>query len=157
LSTQSTVLVPLGKVPVDEILGRLRRLYKADSEVELAKILQVPQSTLSSWKQRGSIPFNLLLAQAAIQSVTLDWLIFGEGAENRPFRGALDKDVLAICVKKVLARPDVRNDAVETIDRYYPLLYALVDSLLKSGALQRADALRVAEDTFGKWQNEVGQ
>lgn len=43
---------------VGEVIEALRRRLRAKSEADLARILKIGQSTISSWKMRGSVPLR---------------------------------------------------------------------------------------------------
>ena len=61
----------------------LTRLYKAlgiTKDIEFAKKINVKQSTISAWKNRGTIPCEILIDVAQKNNISLDWLFTGEGS-----------------------------------------------------------------------------
>lgn len=46
---------------VEKQIERLRKLFEAENDAELAKALRIGQSAISTWKARGAIPKRYLL------------------------------------------------------------------------------------------------
>ncbi len=68
---------------VKEIIDRLKMALKLETDTELAKYLGVNQSTVSAWKLRKSINWDLIITKC--KDINLDWLLTGEGEMmNRP-------------------------------------------------------------------------
>ena len=145
-------------LPVAEILDRLRELYDAKNETELARILEVPQSTLSSWKQRGSIPFEVLLARSAQLGVSLDWLIFGRGESDRKV-GQIDREVLALAVE--ISLPDGVVDQeflpfiVDNIHHYYVVLANVAEALRTAGMVDETTAWQKVTETARRFREII--
>ena len=73
---------------VKEILKRMKQVYNVKSFKELAQKLGVSESTIDSWKARGSIPDKYILQTVHLQGIDKTWLETGEGemykqTENR--------------------------------------------------------------------------
>ncbi len=64
---------------VKEILKRMKQAYKVKSFKELAQKLGVSESTIDSWKARGSIPDKYILQTVHLQGIDKTWLETGEG------------------------------------------------------------------------------
>ena len=76
------------KMQVKEILKRMKQVYNVKSFKELAQKLGVSESTIDSWKARGSIPDKYILQTVHLQGIDKTWLETGEGemykqTENR--------------------------------------------------------------------------
>jgi len=63
-----------------EVLERLSQVLGVDSDSSLSKELGVPRTTLSSWKNRDSVPYEQCIDIAKKCGVSLDWLLTGEGS-----------------------------------------------------------------------------
>lgn len=65
------------------ILDRLRiccdQLRSGRRDVDLCKFLRISASTLSTWKARGTIPYEVCVEVARRNGVSLDWLLMGQG------------------------------------------------------------------------------
>lgn len=61
-----------------EILGRLKQLFNATSEGELAKCLGISKPTLSNWYKRDSINYDLVF-HSMKTNTNLNWLLTGKG------------------------------------------------------------------------------
>lgn len=90
------------------ILDGLKNHYKFKTYGELASFLGVPQSTLGSWKARGSIDEDLIYAKCV--GINADWLKTGQGemfkgeggaAKDKKSPPPLDDDLLAKALKMV--------------------------------------------------------
>ncbi|CAG8865564.1 hypothetical protein PS627_01482 [Pseudomonas fluorescens] len=65
------------------IARRLKQITGTTSDAALAKVLEISPQTLSSWKSRNRIPYSLCVEIAMREGVSLDWLLLGEGAQQR--------------------------------------------------------------------------
>lgn len=61
----------------------MKYLTGATTDAELSKALGISPQTLSSWKIRESIPYALCMEFAQEQGLSLDWLLLGDGQQNR--------------------------------------------------------------------------
>jgi hypothetical protein len=59
------------------ILNRVKTAYNITSEQQLASFLGINKSTLSNWKRRNSIDFELLFSKC--ENISYHWLLTGEG------------------------------------------------------------------------------
>ncbi|WP_022962457.1 helix-turn-helix domain-containing protein [Halopseudomonas pelagia] len=66
----------------DAILGRLMDIYQVKKHIDLCKKLNLSPQTLSTWRGRNKVPFELCVKVALDKDVSLDWLLLGrdEGA-----------------------------------------------------------------------------
>lgn len=60
-----------------QILNRFKEIKNISSDVLLAQYLGISRGTLSNWKARNSLDFELLFSKCEHES--LHWLITGEG------------------------------------------------------------------------------
>lgn len=63
------------------ILERLKTVFQVDSDVALAQILGVKQPTISSWRKRNTIDYELIFTKC--NNINYDWLLTGEGKMKR--------------------------------------------------------------------------
>jgi transcriptional regulator with XRE-family HTH domain len=61
----------------------MKDLTGTRTDAQLSKALGISPQTLSSWKIRESIPYALCMELAQEQGVSLDWLLLGDGQQNR--------------------------------------------------------------------------
>jgi hypothetical protein len=64
---------------VDIVLSRMKKVFGAERDADLARALKISPQTLSSWRQRAAIPYALCVECAKTQGASLDWLLYGEG------------------------------------------------------------------------------
>jgi hypothetical protein len=60
-----------------EVINRLRQLFGVSTDLELAEKMGTGRTAPSNWRNRNSIPFELVADVARKHQVSLDWLIFG--------------------------------------------------------------------------------
>ena len=60
-----------------QILNRFKQAKKITSDIELAHFLGISRGTLSNWKARNSLDFDLLFSKCERESI--HWLVTGEG------------------------------------------------------------------------------
>lgn len=66
------------KYDVRSIIERMKKIAKTSSDKNFADFLGVPTSTVSNWKTRDSIPFDVVAEFSANHQINADWLIFGK-------------------------------------------------------------------------------
>lgn len=88
-----------------QILNRFKQAKKITSDIELAHFLGISRGTLSNWKARNSLDFDLLFSKCEHESI--HWLVTGEGEifySSKP-----EKEVPAI------VEPAASTDALKMI------------------------------------------
>ncbi|MBF8744933.1 transcriptional regulator [Pseudomonas putida] len=78
------------------VLLRLKQLTGTNTDVQLARALNVSPQTLSSWKMRASIPYSLCVELARQNACSLDWLLLGEGTLANHTDGQSDWESAAL-------------------------------------------------------------
>ena len=53
-------------------------------DVELANALGVAQNTISAWKKRNSMNYDLLFSTCEAYNIDLNWIVYGSYHEMRP-------------------------------------------------------------------------
>jgi hypothetical protein len=66
---------------IKEILERASGVIKSNKNMDLAKAFERPETTISSWKSRGTIPLKLLDEFARKHNIELEWLLTGKKEE----------------------------------------------------------------------------
>lgn len=64
---------------IEDVISRLKFVFSAKTDTELADSMGIAKTTLSSWKQRGSIPYAECVSVAKAREISLDWLLLGRG------------------------------------------------------------------------------
>ena len=70
------------------ILSRIKFAYRFKKDIELAGFLGVSPNTITTWKGRNSIDFELIFAKC--ENLNYDWLLTGEG---EMFRNSTNQNV----------------------------------------------------------------
>ena len=63
---------------IKDILNRLCEYYKVPNNRQLSDKIEVNYNTINTWIKRESIPYEKLHKIAQKESISLDWLLFGE-------------------------------------------------------------------------------
>ncbi|MEH6499299.1 MAG: helix-turn-helix domain-containing protein [Pseudoalteromonas distincta] len=61
----------------DAVIQRLMNIYQVNKNIDLCKKLNLSPQTLSTWRGRNKIPFELCIKVALEKDVSLDWLLLG--------------------------------------------------------------------------------
>jgi len=77
----------------DEVVTRVQKAIGADTQREVAESLGMSTGDFANRKKRGRVPLDRLAEFASSRSVSLDWLLTGEGEMYRP--GAAPKPTMA--------------------------------------------------------------
>ena len=87
-----------------DILGRLKLASKSESHAELARFLGIAPATLSNWKARGSLDYDLVFSKC--EQLNLDWLLTGRGAMFR------DEQPTATAEPTIIYKSDPKDAAI---------------------------------------------
>jgi len=66
------------KVLAELVIDRLMQIYKFKKYNKLSEFLGLASNTLSSWKKRNKIDWNLIFSKC--ENINFNWLITGEGS-----------------------------------------------------------------------------
>lgn len=67
----------------DAVIDRLKTFFNVKSDSALCRSLDLPRTTISTWKIRDSVPYSLCVELALTRGLSLDWLLTGEGGMLR--------------------------------------------------------------------------
>jgi uncharacterized protein YcaQ len=65
---------------VDKILDRIKKAYNIATDAELAEFFNVKANTISAWRRRNSMNFELMFTKCADEDI--NWLIYGENVHE---------------------------------------------------------------------------
>ncbi|MDD5583178.1 MAG: helix-turn-helix domain-containing protein [Candidatus Marinimicrobia bacterium] len=68
---------------VNNILDRIKEYYSIKTDIELANFLNVHRSTISAWRHRGVMDYELVLKRCT--DPDLNWLIYGENLNHQSY------------------------------------------------------------------------
>jgi phage repressor protein C with HTH and peptisase S24 domain len=69
---------------LNDVIERLKSITKTKTNTALADALKVNESTIRSWKNRGTIPYEQCLKVSETYDCTMDWLLKGVQNETPP-------------------------------------------------------------------------
>lgn len=140
-----------------EVLDRMREVVGASSDAALGRELDVPQSTVSAWRQRESVPLKYCVKVSEEYSANLQWILTGLGEKTKilpieEFEG--DRDII-----KIAALQYSRTSLVEPFqaaEKTYKRAEYIIDSyihtarllrrLIDDAGMTRSEALKFLED-----------
>lgn len=73
------------------ILERIKICKNLKNDADLARFLGISPATLSNWKSRGSIDYDLVFSKC--EHVNLDWLLAGRGEMRTNYQSATESDM----------------------------------------------------------------
>ena len=107
----------------DEVIERLKAATGSDNDAQLARSLDVPPTTVSTWRKRGVVPYEACVRVALQKNIWLDQLVFGErsfvGLEAR----LLDTALLRKCVEQMLSFHRIHPYEPKLFSKSLPALY----------------------------------
>lgn len=134
---------------VAAILERVKAVVGAQNDNQLAKIEGLAQTTISTWRSKGRVPFELCSRVSLKHKVPLDFLIFGNHSDSPyPYTsiGYIDAFLYKGCIKeakKVISiKPDL--DIFDVVAALYNMWVGQLNDLEKRG-LSYEQALAVLE------------
>lgn len=134
---------------VAAILERVKAVVGAQNDNQLAKIEGLAQTTISTWRSKGRVPFELCSRISLKHKVPLDFLIFGNYSDN-PYHytsvgyidGFLYKGCIEEAEKIVSIKPDL--DIFDVVAALYNMWVGQLNNLEKRG-LSYEQSLAVLE------------
>lgn len=89
-------------INIIDIIERAKIALSIDSDTEFATILGISKSTLSNWKSRNTIDYNLLFSKC--EQINFDWLITGQGS--------MLKEITQLATPQIEEKFPLRTDRV---------------------------------------------
>lgn len=68
---------------INEILSKIKELKGLKSDTDLAVFFNIKPQTVSTWKKRGTIPYDLIVALCEKEGWPLNWLLTGQITTKR--------------------------------------------------------------------------
>lgn len=87
---------PRPDINVTEVIERMKDALEITNDTELAKFLNVSNKTVSSWKTRGSIPIEEILAVNHASGRSVDYLLLGKEISRELGGNDIDQDIMRI-------------------------------------------------------------
>lgn len=139
-----------GTVSASDVLARIKDWLELDSDAELAAELEVSPSTLSSWRQRNSVPYAVCVVFSLNNEIALDWLLLGRGGDV-PWKlgeggDRLNADVLRLSVEELSGSGGFNILPPEQIAKAIGDLYKKYSEVLQDGedaGLKREDLINI--------------
>lgn len=140
------------------VIDRMKEACGAATDHDLASFLGVPRATVASWKRRGSIPQDYVLAFAAKCGVSLDWIIRGEGNAKKGFvLPDIDHAILAVAIERAFAVKESSEEYKDAslaqlaslVVQYYTDLYSIIGNVITADEDGRDQVLRTLRRVLG--------
>lgn len=139
----------------NDIIDRAKEVMNLEQDQELAERLAVSRSTIAAWRRRGSVPAKYLSEMMVEGTVSLDWLLTGQGdrlsANREGFSTISDKPFAekeVIWLALLLARRELRQSNLE---QDVNLANVLSDDLLATLQIMLVNYIRRASHSRDKW------
>lgn len=110
------------------ILGRLKELTGAKRDLQLAELLQIGPTTLSTWKKRNSVDYKLIIDFCQKKEFDLNFILLGNELKNSQIEYLTE-----LIVDKVKGQFEKEFEKVKTYQ------VALGDTLDKFKALEEIE------------------
>ena len=133
---------------INEILNRLYKMLEISKDKEFSKMYDIKPSTISSWKKRSSIPYELITEIAQKENFSLDYIFKGiEDIENEEIKEKTNKSIDEIInktldVKYITERFNITVDDFNDWKINKPELIKIIElGLFKEKELDRDEDL----------------
>ena len=63
---------------LDEILDKIKELKGLKTDAALAEFFKVKTSTVATWRSRGTIPYDMIIAFCEQENIPVGWLLSGQ-------------------------------------------------------------------------------
>lgn len=159
---RATPLPPLPELNSDEVIERMKKALEITTDIELARMLGVSKTTVSSWRKRNVIPYHECVKVAYYARDYLDWIISGTEPKGYPglYDGHIDHKLLSVMMYDVMSGklPSLGNDdwkkaefLAKWVTQQYNRYEAMMSEAVAQGRMTRdeyIDALRRAVETL---------
>lgn len=121
-------------------LVRVFEITGCTTQLELANLLEIRQSSVSDAKRRGSVPAEWLVKLLQLRGANPEWIISGEGSkflipsetapvkpnvvyltEIKPPAGCSSQELVNELVKRALSNPDLEEVKKQVIATWLPI------------------------------------
>ncbi|NOU17072.1 MAG: hypothetical protein HOO91_05890 [Bacteroidales bacterium] len=121
----------LSKNAIISIIERLRVYYQVDTDTSLASFLGVRQNTISSWRSRSAIDFELIITKC--DNINLNWLFFEEGPVYRRDMNSNTPNNQSNGLSNMLLKQTIseKEEKIESLNREIGKLQNQIESLKK--------------------------
>jgi hypothetical protein len=114
---------------INLIIERLSTYFKVDTNTALAQKLGVSATTLSNWKSRNTIDYELIFTKC--EGIDLNWLLLGKGKMHQSNYDYSDKNSPPGVAEDPLSYKEIIRAKDETIDTQKKYIGLLEDELKK--------------------------
>jgi len=98
---------------LSEIINRIKQKFELKSDTQVAKLLNVEQNTLSSWKKRDKIPYEKLDEVALNNNISIEWILSGKEENISKYQELINNFELLSEDKKEIYLLRIKADAIE--------------------------------------------
>lgn len=82
-------------INLSDVLDRISSLEKVKTDAEIAHVLQVSPQTMSTWKRRGTVPYERICSFCSSNGYSLDYILLGEKTERPEIDVELFNEVIS--------------------------------------------------------------
>lgn len=110
--------------PLEPILQRVCQAADITTDTEIATVLKVGRSSVPTWRNRNTIPYEDLIKFASAKGLNLYWLLYGRGpmlleeAEGRVLRGDDGEHLSSEDIAYSLSRKALNEEVRERGEKY---------------------------------------
>lgn len=117
---------------IEDILDRIKTELKIKNDAGLAKLFNFHQANIKNWRERGTIPWDMLYALCRDKGWSFDWLISGTEINDKI---AVDNPVIKSYTKAPLDEQNV--ESVENAP-----IHEQIDYIITHGDDEAVNALK---------------
>lgn len=99
---------------IEKIIETIKSIENIDSDYALANLLKINQSTITTWKNRGTIPYKVLLEYCENRGMVLNTILTGEGRIYKQITKYSDKIITKIMEKEGFSTIDQIAEILKT-------------------------------------------
>ncbi|MFK5892862.1 MAG: helix-turn-helix domain-containing protein [Pseudomonadota bacterium] len=127
---------------IESILDRIKKTSSSKSHTELAATLKSSPQVVSTWKKRGTIPYEKIIEFAEAKDLSLDYLFYGNDISvNTDKVGMIDLDLLELIQKHL--ESDIndykkinRTLYIQSLSLIYNQVVSITDPVLREHTIK---------------------
>lgn len=134
---------------IEKIIERLKIFHGVETTRALGQILGVAESTMSGWKSRGTIDYELIFSNC--EDLNLNWLIYGEGEMLRNKKQLANSNLET-------SVPELENQAdADPASILLSLISGMIDRKLEGKVIEKSSNVKHLHNSDGVVLNPISK
>ena len=134
---------------LDSVLNRLYECLSIKNDTEFCKRYGIKPNTLSTWKKRGKIPYDLIIEISQNENIPIDFILLGVVPEQNKKNNNICSDIISInFYDDIYVSAGYGNQAYESQPTVLQFDKSFLENILHIKKFEKLDIIRVVGDSM---------